>query len=235
MEEATQAAPRSRLIRLDVGIAMLVLAFATLAALVANGHFDGLDRYGVEHWMPGLKPESARHTIPPVEGVFLPFELDPSPWWKRLLDTAMYPASILVSITVFSIGCWVLWRRGQRAAAVVWGAGWFVVNAIEVGVKWAVAKPPLFFVADGTPFHLRAFDHSFPSGHMVRAILLTAFVLYVWRRAGLVLLVWACVMPVCLVAASWHVPSDVIGGLVFGVLAVLCVYAAIAALSARRT
>ena len=55
-------------------------------------------------------------------GVFLPFELDPSPWWHRLLDTVMYPASVLVSFTVFAVGAAVLWRRGARIAAVAGSA-----------------------------------------------------------------------------------------------------------------
>ena len=54
--------------------------------------------------------------------------------------------------------------------------------------------------------------------------------LYVWRRFGWVAAAWAAIVPVCLVAASWHVPSDVAGGVLFGLLSVLRAYAAIAKL-----
>jgi membrane-associated phospholipid phosphatase len=146
----------------------------------------------------------------------------------------MYPASILVSLTVFAVGSAVLWRRGERVAAVVWGAAWFVANGIEVAVKAAIAKPALYVADSGKPQHLLEFDHSFPSGHAMRAVLVAGVLLYVWRRVGLVAAAWAALMPIFLVAASWHVPSDVAGGIVFGLIAVLTAYAAIAAVSARR-
>jgi hypothetical protein len=68
----------------------------------------------------------------------------------------------------------------------------------------------------------------------MRAVLVAGVLLYVWRRVGLVAAAWAALMPIFLVAASWHVPSDVAGGIVFGLIAVLTAYAAIAAVSARR-
>jgi membrane-associated phospholipid phosphatase len=234
MHEAAATAPRTRFTRLELGIAALVILFAVLAALVAAGHFASLDRYAVDHWMPALDPDRVRDTIPPVHGAFLPFELDPDPWWKRVLDSTMYPASILVSLTVFAVGSAVLWRRGERVAAVVWGAAWFVANGIEVAVKAAIAKPALYVADSGKPQHLLEFDHSFPSGHAMRAVLVAGVLLYVWRRVGLVAAAWAALMPIFLVAASWHVPSDVAGGIVFGLIAVLTAYAAIAAVSARR-
>ena len=115
MEEATAAPLRARFTRLGLAIAgSLAAAFVALAALVVAGRLDSLDRYAVVHWMPRLDPAKARHTIPPVRGVFLPFDLDPTPWWKRALDIVMYPASVLVSFTVFAVGCTVLWRRGAK-------------------------------------------------------------------------------------------------------------------------
>ena len=234
MHEAAAAAPRLRATGLQFAIGVLALAFAVLAVLVAGGHLHAVDQYAATHWMPGLDPAKARHTIPPVSGAFLPFDLDPAPWWKRVLDTLMYPASIAVSVTVFAVGCTVLWRRGARVAAVVWGATWLVANAIEVGVKAAVEKPELYRTKDGVSYHLESFDHSFPSGHAMRAVLVASLVLYVWRRLGLVAGAWALILPLCLVASSWHVPSDVAGGVLFGCLAVLTAVAAIRAVEARR-
>jgi membrane-associated phospholipid phosphatase len=184
--------------------------------------------------MSGLDPAKADNTIPPISGAFLPFDLEPTAWWKRALDVVMYPASILVSLTIFAVGCAVLWRRGAKVAAVVWGAAWFVANAVEVGVKAAVEKPALHATKDGVSYHLASFDHSFPSGHAMRAVLVAAVLLYVWRRLGLVATAWAVALPFCLVAASWHVPSDVVGGVLFGCLAALTAVVTIAAVSARR-
>ena len=234
MQEATAAAPRARLTRLELAIVALAVAFVVLAALVAAGALDRIDAYAAVHWMPGLDPAKSRHTIPPIRGAFLPFDLDPAPWWRRALDTVMYPASILVSLTVFAVGSAVLWRRGLRIAAVAWGALWLWANAIEVAVKAAIEKPELYRAKAGVTYHLMSFDHSFPSGHAMRAVLVAALLLYVWRRLGLVGAAWAAIVPVCLVIASWHVPSDVAGGVLFGLLAVAVTLAAIAALSARR-
>jgi membrane-associated phospholipid phosphatase len=234
MEEATAAPARARFTPIQLGIVVLAVAFVVLAALVAAGRLDRLDHYAVVHWMPGLDPARAGDTIPSVWGLFVPFELDSSPWWHRLLDTVMYPASVLVSFTVFAVGAVVLWRRGAKVAAVAWGALWFVADALEVTAKIAIEKPALSVTEDGTSHHLGAFDHSYPSGHAMRAVLVAGLVLYVWRRVGWVAAAWAAILPVCLVAASWHVPSDVIGGVLFGCLAVLVTLTVIAAVSARR-
>jgi len=234
MEEATAAPARARFTPLQLGIVVLAVAFCVLAGLVAAGRLDAFDHYAVVHWMPGLDPARAGDVIPAVAGVFLPFELDPSPWWHRLLDTVMYPASVLVSFTVFAIGAVALWRRGAKVAAVAWGSLWFAANALEVAAKIAIEKPALYVTVDGAPYHLSAFDHSYPSGHAMRAVLLAGLLLYVWRRLGWVAAAWAAIVPFCLVAASWHVPSDVVGGVLFGCLAVLVTWAVVDALAARR-
>jgi membrane-associated phospholipid phosphatase len=235
MEEVTAAPRRARFTRVELGILVLAVGFVVLAALVAGGRLDSLDRYSIVHWMPGHDPAKARHTVPPVSGVFLPFDLDPAPWWNRVLETFMYPASVLVSLTVFAIGAAVLWRRGAKVAAVVWGSLWFVANALEVTAKIGIEKPELYRTEDGVTYHLAVFDHSFPSGHAMRAVLVAGLVLYVWRRLGLVAAAWAALMPIVLVITSWHVPSDVAGGVLFGLVAVLGAYAVIETISARQT
>jgi membrane-associated phospholipid phosphatase len=70
---------------------------------------------------------------------------------------------------------------------------------------------------------------------MLRTALLVGIVFFVWRRWGWVVGAWALLVPVCLVVGSWHVPSDVAGGIVFGALAVLATLAAIAAVDVRRS
>jgi membrane-associated phospholipid phosphatase len=234
MEEASAAPVRARGTGLQLGVAALAAGFIVLAALVAAGRLDALDEHAVTHWMPGLRPERADETVPPIAGLFLPFDLEPASWWQRGLDLVMYPASVLISVAVFALGALVLWRRGARVAAVAWAAAWFLANAIEVLVKVGIEKPSLEKSEGRVSFHLASFDHSFPSGHMLRTVLLVGIVFFVWRRWGWVVAAWAAIVPVCLVAGSWHVPSDVAGGIVFGALAVLVTLAAIAAVEARR-
>ena len=68
----------------------------------------------------------------------------------------------------------------------------------------------------------------------MRAVLVAGVVAFVWRRVGWPAAVWALLVPVCLVASSAHVPSDVAGGLIFGLLVVLVTYAAIGTARLRR-
>jgi membrane-associated phospholipid phosphatase len=233
MEEATSAPVRARYSRLQLGIAALSAAFAALAALVASGHLDAIDHHALVHWMPALDPSGDHKSVPPLKGAIVPFGTDAS-WWKALLELVMWPASIAISLALFAFGSLVLWRRGARVAAVVWGATWFVVNAAEAIVKVAIAKPALYATEDGVAYHVASFDHSFPSGHAVRSVLVAGLVAYVWPRFGWAAAAWAAVVGFCLVPSAWHVPSDIVGGVVFGMIAVLSAHAVIGAVSARR-
>ena len=172
--------------------------------------------------MPGLDPAKANDTIPPVSGAFLPFDARPTPWWKRLLDVVMYPASILVSLTIFAVGCAVLWRRGAKVAAVVWGAalvrrergrGGREGGDREAGAPRArrTASPT---TSRASTTRSRAATRCAPCSS--RRSCSTSGGGSAWLAAA-----WALALPFCLVAASWHVPSDVVGGFLFGCLAAL--------------
>jgi membrane-associated phospholipid phosphatase len=232
MEDVRALPLRARFTRLQLAIAGLAAAFATLAALVVAGALSGIDRYALAHWMPGLDPAKANHVVPPVNGVFMPFSLG-APWWQKALDVSTYPASVLVSVLVFAGAAAVLVRRGSPVAAGTWVAAFVGANALEVMLKVAIAKPKLYRTEDGTAYHLASFDHSFPSGHTMRALLVAGVIAYTWKRLAWPAAVWAALVPVFLVAASAHVPSDVAGGAVFGLLAVLATHAALPAARAR--
>jgi membrane-associated phospholipid phosphatase len=226
VEEAGPVPLAARSGRLPAALAALAVAFAVLAALVVGGRLSGIDHYALEHWMPGLDPSTATHVVPPAAGLARPFQLG-TPSWQKLLDLYVYPASVFVSLAVFTAAAVVLWRRGARTAAVVWAATWFVANALEVAAKVAIAKPALHLAQDGISYHVASFDHSFPSGHTMRAVLVAGVIGFVWARLAWPVAAWALLVPVCLVVASAHVPSDVLGGLVFGLMAVLAAYAAL--------
>jgi membrane-associated phospholipid phosphatase len=227
MEEVRPAPLRARFTVLQLAIVAVAAAFGVLAALVVSGRLSGLDQYALDHWMHGLDAKRADDKLPPLTGIFMPFAISDS-WSQKLLDLATYPASILVSAVVFGLGGLVLWLRGSRTVAVACWATWFVANALEAGTKLALTKPALHREQGGVTYHVVPFDHSFPSGHTVRAVLLAAVIALVWRRYAWPAAVWALlVVPVCLVAASAHVPSDVAGGLLFGLLVVLVVAAAL--------
>src|SRR4051812_10310370 len=183
MEEARPAPLWLRVDPLLSGAAALAAILVVLSVAVVAGALAPLDRHAVVHWMTGPDPERARETLPPLTGVFMPFHLD-EPWSQRALDAAAYPASVLLSVLVFALACRALWRRGARAEAAVWAAAFVVTNAVEVAMKAAIVKPDLYAEHDGVVFHASAFDHSFPSGHTTRALLVAGVVAYAWRRLG---------------------------------------------------
>jgi membrane-associated phospholipid phosphatase len=225
---------RARLTRLQLAIAALAVAFAGLAALVVGGRLGALDRYALAHWMPGLDPTKATHLLPSLTGLIVPFRLG-TPGWQKLLEVVTYPASVGISLLVFAAACGVLVRRGLKTAALVWASAWIVANALEVIEKVVLEKPALTASANGTSYHLVPFDHSFPSGHTMRAVLVAAVAGFVWTRIAWPAAGWAVLLvPVCLVVTAAHVPSDVAGGLLFGLLVVLATYAALGAARARR-
>jgi membrane-associated phospholipid phosphatase len=226
MEQArspAQSAPTNVLLLAGIALAALLIALATL---VVAGQLDRIDRYAVAHLMPGLEPASATNTVPSATGIFMPFGLG-TPSWQQALELATYPASVLVSLLVFVVACATLVRRGDPAAAGVWAAAWFAANAVEVMLKVGLTKPALTARDGGAIHHLRPFDHSFPSGHAMRAVLVAGIVAFVWRRLAVPAAVWALLVPALLVASSAHVPSDVMGGVVLGLLVVVVTVAAV--------
>src|SRR5262245_26065823 len=142
MEEVAPAPLRSRPGGLPLATAAVAIVFAVLAALVAGGRLTTIDHYALVHWMPGLEPSHATHSVPGIEGFVRPLDLE-TPVWKQLVDLATYPASVLVSVLVFGAGCVALLRRGARTAAVVWVTAFVVANVLEVFAKVAIEKPAL--------------------------------------------------------------------------------------------
>jgi membrane-associated phospholipid phosphatase len=221
VDEVTRLQVPARLKLVPVAGAGLAAAFAVLAALHVDGRLAALDRYAVEHWMPGLDASPDSRTWPAITGLFRPFSLD-APAWEKAVGLVTYPASVLISLLAFALACRALVRRGRHVAALVWGCSWFVANAVEVLLKWSLSRPPLYGAGeDGRIHHLRGFDHAFPSGHTLRALMVAGLLVYVWGRVASPAVVWALLVPPLLVVAGDHVPADVIAGLVFGLLVVL--------------
>jgi membrane-associated phospholipid phosphatase len=232
MEQARSLPLRARVDRLRLAGLVLAATLVGLSALLVGGVLDPVDRYAVSHLMPGLEPAEADETVPPVTGLFMPFGLG-TPSWQKALELWTYPASVLVSLLVFGFACWTLVRRGRRVAALVWAGTWVAANAVEVMLKVGLTKPALTVVEGGAVHHVRPFDHSFPSGHTLRAVLVAGIVAYVWPRLAVPAAIWALLVPALLVAASAHVPSDVIGGLVLGLLAVVVTLVALPIVETR--
>lgn len=177
--------------------------FAATAALVASGVLTGLDQYAVSHLMPWLRP---RHqpfvtlsslTLPGVDG----------PVVRALLDLWTYPAAFVPSGLLVLAVAWRLRSAGEIRAAITWCVLWVAGNAIELAGKLGIDRPPLY--RHGV--HVSGFDHSLPSGHTIRSLLVAATLAYTWRGGRLAFL-WAAGVLGALVVLGHHTPTDVAAG-----------------------
>jgi membrane-associated phospholipid phosphatase len=175
---------------------LLSAAYAALAVAVAAGVFSGLDQWAVDHAMPGGRftgKASLFDALVPLAGTHW------SSAWSVAANVVTVPASFLVAVAI------TLWR--SRPLAVLLVAG----TAVETVCKHVLTRPDLHHGA----LHVVAFDDSFPSGHTLRAVVVAGAVAQPWGAA------WAVASIVLLQLAGWHTPTDIAGGILLGLLALL--------------
>ena len=173
-------------------------AFAALAVTVAAGAFTGLDQWAVNHLMPGGHFTGGE---PSLVDALVP--LAGTHWesaWSVAAAVVAAPASFLVSLALTA------WRSRPLALAVVAG------TAVETLCKHVLTRPELHHGAT----HVIPFDDSFPSGHALRIVIVAAA--FASRAAA----VWAVAALVLIELAGWHVPTDLAGGVLLGLLALAC-------------
>jgi len=209
-------------------LAATTAALAAFTALVVAGALKGIDDWGIDHVMPALDPRGTPSAIVNPDGFWRPFPLDVN-WWNKLLDTYNYPASILPLGIVVLIATIVLFRRRQRVAALVWLGAWVLVGVLELLGKHALNRPAMHWSNGVVRIHVTAFESSYPSGHTARSVVLAAMVAYAWPRLRWVAAAWVLLVPAALVISAAHVISDVVGGMLLGLLVVLLAHAMIRA------
>ena len=186
--------------------------FAALAGLTAAGAFSGLDQWAVDHAMPGASFSRASTSL--VSDVIPLYHVRWHSPWSVVTNLVVLPASFPLSVVIVA----ALSRRlGLALLACV---------AVEVICKETLTRPALH---DGA-LHIGPFDSSFPSGHALRAVLIAVAVATAWPRFALAATTWATASVVLLLLCGWHTPSDLIGGIVLGLLGA----AAAGALRRRR-
>jgi membrane-associated phospholipid phosphatase len=178
--------------------AFLALSFAALAVAVAAGAFTGLDQWAVNHAMPGGRREPGDTSL--VAALVPLYSTRWDSGWSVASNIVTLPAGFLAALAI----TW--WRSRPLAVAVV------AATAVEALTKHLLDRPELHRGAD----HLIAFDDSFPSGHTLRAVLVAAVVAQPFGAA------WALVSFALLELAGWHTPTDIAGGVLLGLLALLC-------------
>lgn len=175
--------------------AFACLSFAALAVAVAAGACTGLDQWAVDHVMPGAHftggQPSLVDALVPLAGTH----------WSSALSVAAavvaIPASFLVALALAT------WRSRLLGALIVAG------TAVETLCKHVLTRPELHHGGH----HIVAFDDSFPSGHALRAVIVAA------AFASPLGAAWAVATLVLIQLAGWHTPSDLLGGVLLGLLA----------------
>ncbi len=190
--------------------------YALVAVLVAAGAFDRGDQWSIDHLTEKLGTRSSRPTL--LEALVPLLHAS----WRTTLDVVAnvvtLPAQVVISSLLAAACCIVLHRRGRARDALAWALAWVAGNAVEVLCKSTLTKPELH--AGG--HQIVAFSSSWPSGHTLRSVVLAAIVTAVLPRARAWVAAWAAATLVLLVVAGFHVPSDVLGGvLLAGLLVVL--------------
>lgn len=204
-------------------IALVAAALAVFTGIVVAGWLTRIDDWAIDHVMPGLDPHS-NVSIVNGTGLWRPFPLN-APWWEKVLDVYLYPASFLVSGLVATSCCALLARRGNLVPALVWLAAWLGANAVELAGKVGLERPDVRWSNGTLTVHVVSFDHSYPSGHTARSVVLAALLAYVFPRARVAAAAWLVLVPAALVVAGDHTVSDVVGGLLLGLLLVLGAHA----------
>jgi membrane-associated phospholipid phosphatase len=191
----------------------LAAGFAALALAVAyTGTVHRLDEWAVRHAMPGLSPRGRPQSAFSSAAPFRHVSLHGRAVIRAATDLWALPASPFVSALLFGGGCLLLLRRGARGAAAAWAAVWLLGNGAEALTKQALERPTLSAVDRGTRIPVVGFDHSYPSGHALRSILLAGLVAVLWRRFGAAAALWAALALPLLLVAGFHTPSDLVGG-----------------------
>jgi membrane-associated phospholipid phosphatase len=201
-------------------LAATAAALAALTALVLTGATTGIDDWGIDHVSPGVDPYDQRVGLVHLEGLWRPFAVH-NPWWQKLLDLFIYPASVLVCVLVLICAFVALRRSGRLWAALIWPCAWVLVNGIEVVGKHELTRPDVYWSNASPRIHLAPFDQSYPSGHAARALVIAGVVAFVWPRLARAAFAWALLVGPVLVVGADHTVSDVIGGALLG-LAVVC-------------
>jgi membrane-associated phospholipid phosphatase len=202
--------------------AVAALLFVALAVLVSVGALTGLDQWSLDHLTPGLSRSGvAAHRLGSLFPIFDPGKEHGHEAISAVAYAVVWLASVIPSAVLVGAAMWWLAARGRGQLAVRLGLAFVLVNVVEVIGKTVITRHALLATSGAERIHIRAFDSSFPSGHMGRAVALAACLVACVPRARLVALVWIAAVAALLVVGGWHTPSDVAGGLALGVMACL--------------
>jgi membrane-associated phospholipid phosphatase len=173
-------------------------AFVALAMLVQATDFDRLNSFAVRH----LQPIAGGKGYPTL---------------NTIAEALIAPGSAILATVLVLLVSGIIWAHGRRREAMAWSAALIGAIAIEIVCKLLISQHRSGAWA-GYGF---TFDSSFPSGHMVRVMVMAAAMMAVWPALRRPLELWCVAVAVCLLVTGWHLPTDIAGGLLAG-MALVC-------------
>ena len=169
------------------------VSFVVLAVLVEVTDFDRLNQFAVDHLQPFASGKG-------------------HPRLNSLAELVVSPGGPGFSALLIGIAALLLLAQRRPRAAFAWPATLVAALVIEVVCK-LVINQHRSGIWHGFGF---TFDSSFPSGHMLRAILVAGAAAAVWPWLRGPLILWCVAVAGCLLVSGWHLPTDIAGGILAG-------------------
>ena len=179
--------------RVPRAAALWAAAFVALAVLVQATDFDRLNSFAERHLQP----------IAPGKG---------HPRLNDLAEAVVAPGAPVTAAALIAAAALLLWVNGRPREALAWPLALAAAIPVEIACKSLIGQHRSG-VWHG--FGL-TFDSSFPSGHMLRAILVAGAITALWPPLRPVLGAWCAAVAVCMLITGFHLPTDIMGGVLAG-------------------
>jgi membrane-associated phospholipid phosphatase len=209
--------PSNKLLR---ALGAAAAGFAALAGIVASGAATRLDQWACDNTMPLAGKPSGPPAL--LESVVPLLHASWHPLGVAVMEVVTLPGQVAISFLIVLV---VAWRMRTPA----WVAVWLGAVGVELICRHVLTRPALYRGG----IHVSSFDVSWPSGHVLRSALVAAVLAAAWPRLRWWLAAWLVAVAVLLELAGAHTPTDVAGGLLLALLALLAAGAARAALRER--
>ena len=175
-------------------ITLCTLLFCLLALLVNAHAFASLNDFAHHHLQPVAGGHGHRHL-------------------REFTEILLFPAAPLVAAILMGGLSVLFYRRGRVSSAIAWPAVLAVGFVVELLAKLVVSQDHnnAWSLMGGL-----SLDSSYPSGHMLRAILLVFAATSLWPRFSSLVVVVFCGVGFMLLVNGWHTPTDILGGMLIG-------------------
>jgi hypothetical protein len=174
-------------------ITLCTLLFCLLALLVNAHAFDSLNHFAHRHLQPIAGGHGHRHL-------------------REFTEILLLPAAPVVAAILMGVLSVLFYRRGRISSAIIWPAVLAVGFAVELLAKLVVSQDH----SNAWGLLGLSLDSSYPSGHMLRAILLIFAATSLWPRFSSLVIVVFCGVGFMLLVNGWHTPTDIVGGMLIG-------------------